>query len=105
IAYHVRNRAPRFIRRACPAPYARCVARAVATNHSDVDLPGLPHMIADGTCEASDSDLLVTSPLVSVLMTTYNHAEYLADAIEGVVNQRCPFSFELIIGEDASTDA
>lgn len=62
-------------------------------------------MIADETCEASDSDLLVTSPLVSVLMTTYNHAEYLADAIEGVVNQRCPFPFELIIGEDASTDA
>lgn len=62
-------------------------------------------MIADETCEVSNSDLLVTSPLVSVLMITYNHAEYLADAIEGVVNQQCPFPFELIIGEDASTDA
>lgn len=48
---------------------------------------------------------LVERPLVSVLMSTYNHAEYLAEAIEGVMAQRASFDYELIIGEDASTDS
>ena len=56
------------------------------------------------TLEASDPDRLVAEPLVSVLMITYNHAEFLARAIEGVVTQQCEFPFELIIGEDASPD-
>ncbi|MGD9602993.1 MAG: glycosyltransferase [Gammaproteobacteria bacterium] len=47
---------------------------------------------------------LPESPRVSVLMTTYNHAPYLAQAIEGVLSQQTDFPFELIIGEDASTD-
>lgn len=62
-------------------------------------------MDMDPTVELSDKSRLATNPLVSVLMITYNHAEYLAEAIEGVVNQCCEFAFELIIGEDASTDA
>lgn len=57
------------------------------------------------TRETSDASLLSTNPLVSVLMITYNHAEYLAEAIEGVVKQACDFPFELLIGEDASKDA
>ncbi len=54
--------------------------------------------------EASDAGRLVKNPRVSVVMTTYNHAEFLAEAIEGVLAQVCGFEFELIIGEDASTD-
>jgi len=54
--------------------------------------------------EVSDPSRLPDRPLVSVLMITYNHAEYLAEAIEGVVSQQCDFPFELVIGEDASTD-
>lgn len=45
-----------------------------------------------------------TSPLVSVCMTTYNHAPYLARAIEGVLSQRTTFGVELVLGEDCSTD-
>ncbi|HEY2345281.1 MAG TPA: glycosyltransferase [Xanthomonadaceae bacterium] len=60
---------------------------------------------ATDVVEVSDQARLVAAPLVSVLMITYNHADYLAEAIEGVVSQRCDFSFELIIGEDASKDA
>lgn len=54
--------------------------------------------------ETSDVLQLTSSPLVSVLMITYNHADYLAEAIEGVVHQICDFPFELLIGEDASKD-
>ncbi len=43
-------------------------------------------------------------PLVSVAMITYNHAPYLAQAIEGVLRQNVRFPFELVIGEDRSTD-
>ena len=38
-------------------------------------------------------------PLVSVQMITYNHAPYIAQAIEGVLMQKTNFPFELVIGE------
>ncbi len=44
------------------------------------------------------------APLVSVLMITWNHGTFVAQAIESVVGQVCPFRFELLIGEDASGD-
>ena len=44
------------------------------------------------TVETSDSTLLVANPVVSVLMITYNHAGYLAQAIEGVVESLAPAS-------------
>jgi len=46
----------------------------------------------------------VKEPLVSVKMITYNHAPYIGQAIEGVVGQKTTFPFELVIGEDCSTD-
>jgi glycosyltransferase involved in cell wall biosynthesis len=48
--------------------------------------------------------LQMTDPLVSVKMITYNHASYIAQAIEGVLQQKTTFPFELVIGEDCSTD-
>lgn len=42
--------------------------------------------------------------MLSVVMTTYNHARYLAEAIESVLMQRTSFGVELVIGEDRSTD-
>jgi glycosyltransferase involved in cell wall biosynthesis len=46
----------------------------------------------------------MSEPLVSIQMVTYNHAHYIAMAIEGVLMQKTAFSFELVIGEDCSTD-
>lgn len=43
-------------------------------------------------------------PLLSVAVITYNHEKYIAQMIEGVLCQKTNFSFELIIGEDNSTD-
>lgn len=41
---------------------------------------------------------------VSVLMITYNHEPFIAQAIESVLMQRTDFDYELVIGEDCSTD-
>jgi glycosyltransferase involved in cell wall biosynthesis len=41
---------------------------------------------------------------VSVLMITYNHEKYIAQAIESVLMQKTDFRYELIVGEDCSTD-
>ena len=43
-------------------------------------------------------------PLISVCMTTYNHAPYLRQAVESVLSQQTSFDFELVLGEDCSTD-
>lgn len=54
--------------------------------------------------ETSDAARLCAKPLVSVLMITYNHEAFIRQAIEGVLMQKTDFDFELIIGEDCSTD-
>ena len=54
--------------------------------------------------ETSDEALLLRRPIVSVLMLAYNHEPYLAQAIESVLAQETTFPYELLIGEDCSTD-
>ena len=43
-------------------------------------------------------------PLVSICCTTYNHEKFIAQAIEGFLLQQTDFEFEIVIGEDCSTD-
>jgi glycosyltransferase involved in cell wall biosynthesis len=43
------------------------------------------------------------APLISVVMTSYNHERFISEAIESVLNQTFP-NFELIIVDDSSTD-
>ena len=45
-----------------------------------------------------------SNPLVSVVVTTYNHERYLATALERILAQECDFGVEIILGEDCSTD-
>ncbi|MBP2283049.1 glycosyltransferase involved in cell wall biosynthesis [Flavobacterium sp. CG_23.5] len=46
----------------------------------------------------------MTSPLLSVCLITYNHENYIKQAIDGILMQQVDFNWELIIAEDCSTD-
>ena len=42
--------------------------------------------------------------LVSIVMLTYNHSEYIKEAIDSILMQDVDFKYEIIIGDDCSTD-
>lgn len=44
------------------------------------------------------------APLVSVLITTYQHAAYIGQCLDSVLAQRTDFPVEVLVGEDESTD-
>ena len=46
----------------------------------------------------------VEKPLVSVYVITYNHEKYISEAIDSFLMQKTDFPFEIVIGEDCSTD-
>lgn len=43
--------------------------------------------------------------LVSACIITYNQEKYIRQCLEGAINQKVDFDYEIIIGEDKSTDA
>ena len=44
------------------------------------------------------------TPLVSVLVTPYNQKGYIRQTLDSILMQQCNFDFEVVIGEDCSTD-
>ncbi|MBO4597925.1 MAG: glycosyltransferase [Bacteroidaceae bacterium] len=42
--------------------------------------------------------------IISVVVITYNQEEYIARALDSILMQKCSIPFEIIIGEDCSTD-
>lgn len=45
-----------------------------------------------------------TTPVISIICTTYNHERYIDSAIRGFLSQDTEFPFEILIHDDASTD-
>ena len=43
-------------------------------------------------------------PLVSICVVTYNHQNYIKQCLDGVLMQECNFEYEVLLGEDNSTD-
>ena len=41
---------------------------------------------------------------LSVMIITYNHERYISQTIESILAQRVNFDYEIVIGEDCSTD-
>jgi len=46
-----------------------------------------------------------STPTVSVCLLTYNHEKYIRQALKSVLSQETKFPFEIVIGDDNSTDA
>jgi len=46
----------------------------------------------------------ISTPLVSICCATYNHENYIAEAIESFLIQETNFPFEILIRDDSSTD-
>lgn len=44
------------------------------------------------------------APIVSICCVTYNHARYIAQTLSGFLAQETSFPFEILVGDDASTD-
>ncbi len=44
------------------------------------------------------------APMVSVLIVSYNHENYISKALDAVLIQKTNFNYEIVIGEDCSTD-
>src|ERR1051325_2984774 len=43
-------------------------------------------------------------PKLSVNIITYNHARFIGQTLDSVLNQKCDFDFEIIVGDDCSRD-
>jgi predicted SAM-dependent methyltransferase len=54
--------------------------------------------------EIEKSPVLVPLPLLTVVCITYNHENYIRDALESFIAQKTNFPFEVIISDDASQD-
>lgn len=42
--------------------------------------------------------------MVSVMCTAFNHEEYIRQALEGMVNQKTDFEYEILVNDDVSSD-
>lgn len=47
---------------------------------------------------------MASSPLVTVCVPTYQHAKYINQCLESILSQSTNFLFEVLIGDDGSTD-
>ena len=50
------------------------------------------------------SVVVMPSPRVSICLITYNHEEYLETTLNSIFEQHTDFDFEVVIGDDYSTD-
>lgn len=46
----------------------------------------------------------MNTPLVTVIVTTYNQQDFIADCLNGILSQQTDFDFEVLVGNDCSTD-
>lgn len=49
-------------------------------------------------------NMLPENPMVTVVVTTYNHVNYIKDCLEGVLAQECSFPVHVLVVDDLSTD-
>lgn len=45
------------------------------------------------------------TPVVSVIVCTYNQEQYISQTLDSILMQECDFEYEILVGEDCGTDA
>ena len=61
-------------------------------------------MQAEITKSPNHQSPITQSPITSVCFITYNHEAYIQQALDSILAQQTAFDFEIVIGEDVSTD-
>jgi len=46
----------------------------------------------------------ISNPMVSICVSTYQHVAYIEECLKGILKQQTTFRYEVLIGEDGSTD-
>lgn len=101
-----------------PAVVAEAVRNGLAIKASDTCSNSIPQMAQNYQAgqaaptplalrteeEVMSSWLTKGEPVVSICCATYNHVDYLEDALRGFIGQVTAFPFEVILRDDASTD-
>jgi glycosyltransferase involved in cell wall biosynthesis len=62
--------------------------------HQKVEVKEFPNYVLES----------IQEPALSVLVITYQHVNFIRDTLEGILQQKTNFPFEIVIGDDASTD-
>jgi len=62
------------------------------------------HNLGEWTGCFMNSDKENSDVVISVVMTIYNHGNFLARALDSVLSQETSLKYEIVIGDDASTD-
>lgn len=52
-----------------------------------------------------ENESVIKTPLLTVLLATYNHEKYISRAIDSILMQETDFFFDVLIGEECSTDS
>jgi hypothetical protein len=71
----------------------------MSPNHSGRGYLGFPSL-----WNTADNHVTLTYMKLSVVMIAYNQEQFIAQAIESVLAQKVDFEYEIVVGEDCSTN-
>jgi glycosyltransferase involved in cell wall biosynthesis len=85
-------------------PLSTLAARHTPAHRTELTLNQLRIWISPSSRVTLNSRDRPLTPLVSIIVVTYNHEGFIQDAIDGILSQRVDFDYEILVCEDCSTD-
>lgn len=76
---------------------------AFETNKPELTRERIQSLIRQYTVQVAEASL-IERPKVSVALITFNHSRFIAQALDGVLMQQVDFPYEIVVGDDSSTD-